>query len=333
MAEVLSQSEIDALLAAVSSGNVETEEVEINKKQKSTDWIAYDLTSHEKIVRSRFAALEGIHDRFSGFFRASLTSVLKKNATVTCVSTDFLRFSDYLSNILLPTSLNILNMVNLRGCIIFVASSKLTYALMDTYYGGSERPFSKIGGREQFTSIENMIIKKVCELAIPDLKKAWKLNYPLDLEFLRQESNPQFVGSIHGTETVAVVSFDVEMESLSGTFTLIVQLRALETIQQSLSVNVTNEISSDAGQWRKHWLGELMTLELDVTAELGVATSTLKETQNWKVGDVLALQQDSLSPLLITVEGQPKARGLMGACRGNNAVSITDTMTINLKGD
>lgn len=320
MAEVLSQSEIDALLAAVSSGNVETEE----RGKNPIDWIAYDLTSQEKIVRGKLGALQGIHERFSRLFRITMTQTLKKNVTITPTNTDFLRFGDYLSNILLPTSLNVLTMPQLKGHMIFVVSSKLTYALVDAYYGGSERPFSKIGGREQFTTIENNMIRKICDLAVRDLREAWRLNYPLDIQYARSESNPHFVGSIHSSELVAVVTFDVEFENLSGPLILILQLRSLDPIQHLLSVNITGEVSDDVASWKGHWIKELMRLELYARVELGGVMKTLKEVSDLKVGDTLTLGQDAASPLTLFVEGQPKILGLMGVCRGNNALRILE---------
>jgi len=327
MAEVLSQTEIDALLAAVSSGNVETEEAGLSAK--NTDWIAYDLTSQEKIVRGRLAALQGIHERFSRLFRATLSHTLKKPATVNCVNTDFIRFSDYLSNILLPTSLNIVQMSNLKGHMVFVMSSKLTYAMVDAYYGGSERPFSKIGGREEFTNIENNMVKKICALAIGDMKEAWRLNYPIDLEYLRSESNPHFVGAIHGSETVAVVTFEVEFENLSGPFIVILQVRSLDPIQQHLSVNITDEVSADSKLWRNHWLNEIPTIELDVKVDLGHTQRSLSEVNGFKAGDSLLLQQDAAAPLEVAVEGLAKLKGLMGVCRGNTAIRVTDFISTN----
>ncbi len=324
MSEVLSQSEIDALLAAVSTGDLKTEEE--GKIETQIDWIAYDLTSQEKIVRSRFVALEGIHDRFSSLFRVTLSSMLKRPVTVNCINTDFLRFGDYLTNILLPTSLNVMVMPNLKGHAIMVVSSKLTYALVDAYYGGSERPFSKIGGREEFTSVENKLINKVVEGAIVDLKSAWKLNYPVEFAFQRSESNPQFVGSIHASELVAVVSFEVEFENLSGPFVLIIQLSALESVQSYLSVNLISDISSDAAQWREHWHREIMTTELDVRAELGTAARSLREIHALKAGDKMLLLQDAASPVQIYLEGLPKMTGLMGTYRGNSAVRVSDTI-------
>lgn len=327
MAEVLSQSEIDALLAAVSSGSIETDEklpAEAGGEKSSTDWIAYDLTSHEKLVRGRLVALQGIHERFSRLFRSTLSQALKRNVSVNCTSTDFLRFSDYLGNILLPTSLNVVSMTNLKGHMLFVFTSKLAYALVDAYYGGTERPFSKIGGREEFTSIENNMVKKICQLAIKDMKDAWKLNFPVELDYQRTESNPHFVGNIHGSEMVAVVTFNVEFENLSGSFIAILQVRALDQIQQFLSVNVTTEIPPDAHLWQQHWVGELRDLKLDTRATLGSAEIPLDEIRNWKVGDILALHQDATEPIQVYLEGVPKIKGMMGVYRGNSAVRVTD---------
>jgi flagellar motor switch protein FliM len=320
MAEVLSQNEIDALLAAVSAGAVDTKEPEATGGK--SDWIVYDLASQEKIFRGRLVALEGIHERFSRLFRVTLSNYLKKNVTVSCTNIDFLKFGDYATNILLPASLNLLQITNLQGNMIFLVTSKLTYALVDSYYGGSERPFAKIGSRDEFTAIENNMIQKLCRLAIADLQEAWRLNFPIQLQYLQTESNPAFVGRIHASELVAVANFEVEFESLSGPFILIIQLRALDPIAAHLSVNVTSEINGDLEVWRDHWLRELAGLPLDLRVELGSAERSLHQVQQWKPGDILPLTQDSVAPLPVIVEGLTKYHGMMGLYRGNNAVKL-----------
>jgi flagellar motor switch protein FliM len=331
MAEVLSQSEIDALLNAVSSGAVDTKDSEGEAggtgARRTADWIEYDLTSQEKVVRNKLLGLQGIHERFARLFRISLSTELKKSITVNATNVDFLRFGDYLSNILLPTSMNIIEMANLKGFMLFTVSSKLAYSLVDAYYGGSERPFSKIGGREEFTSIENSMIRKITQIAMHDLEQAWKLNYPLMFNYVRAESNPQFVGSIHSSELVAVVSFDVEFENLSGPFVLIIQLRALDPILSHLSVNVTGELPVDENAWHEHWMKELLTMELDLRVELGKTEKSLNEIQKLQVGDTLILRQDAVEPLSISLEQVPKLKGLMGTYRGNSAVRLIEDVS------
>ncbi len=324
MSEVLSQSEIDALLFAVSSGSVETAPAEATSEEKKNDWIAYDLTSQEKIYHGKLVGLNGIHDRFARLLRVTLSNYFKKNVTISVTNTDYLKFGDYLANIVLPSSLNLLVMPKLQGHMLMMVTSKLLYALVDAYYGGIERPFAKLGTREEFTSIENNMIRKICAMAVSDLKEAWRLNYSLDIEYSRMESNPAFIGSIHASDLVAVVNFDVEFENLSGPFILAIQLRALDPIQHHLSVNVTTEFDREVGQWRQHWLKEIAQTELDVRVELGRSSKSLKDVQVWKSGDVLALNQDSSSPVQIMIEGIPKLQGMMGVYRGNVAVRIVD---------
>lgn len=323
MAEVLTQSEIDALLQAVSSGNVDTEDGQAPTPIKS-DWVAYDLTSQEKIVRGKLAGLAGIHERFSRLFRHTLSEALNKPVSVNFTNIDFIRFGDYLGNLIPPVSLNVFQMTNLRGTMVLVVSSKLAYSLVDAYYGGAERPYSKVGGKDEFTSIEQKMIQKMCRMAVHDLKESWRLNYPLELDYLRSESNPHFVGGIHSSETVAVVTFDVEFENLSGTLILILQVKALDPIQQSLSVNITTEVSHEGKLWEKHWKEEIKKIPLDLHVALGQADTSLTQIKDLKVGDTIALQEDAASPLTVKIEGISKLKGLMGVCRGNTALRITD---------
>lgn len=334
MSEVLSQSEIDALLFAVSSGSVETAPAAAaTNQEKKDDWIAYDITSQEKIYHGKMVGLSGIHDRFARLLRMTLSNYFKKNVTISVSNTDYLKFGDYLSSIVLPTSLNLLVMPKQQGHMLFMVTSKLLYALVDAYYGGIERPFSKLGTREEFTSIENSMIRKICSLAVDDLKEAWRLNYPLEIEYSRMESNPAFIGSIHASDLVAVVTFDVEFESLSGPFVLLIQLRSLDAIQHHLNVNVTGEFDREISQWREHWLREIAQTELDIRVELGRTEKSLHEIQGWKVGDVLPLSQDSSSPVRILIEQVEKLQGLMGAYRGSVAVRLVDKDDSKEKGE
>ncbi len=356
MSEVLSQSEIDALLFAVSSGTVETAPAAapaapaaptadasanssapagpaVTTVEKKDDWIAYDITSQEKIYHGKMVGLEGIHERFARMMRVTLSNYFKKNVSITLANTGFLKFGEYLSSVVLPTSLNLLHLPKQQGHMLFMVPSKLLYALVDTYYGGVERPFSKLGTREEFTSIENNMIRKICTMAVADLKEAWRLNFPLEIEYTRMESNPSFIGSIHTSDLVAVVTFDVELENLSGPFILLIQLRALDSIAHHLTVNVTGEFDREVRQWRDHWLREIAQTELDVRVELGQAERTLHEIQAWKAGDVLPLNQDSASPVRILIEQVEKMQGLMGAYRGSVAVRLVDKDDSKEKGE
>lgn len=334
MPEVLSQAEIDSLLSAVSTGEVDSDG---NKKpgapkeasgavDGNQNWIAYDLTSHEKIVRGKMVALEGIHERFARLLRASLTGYLKKQVSVNLSRIEFMKFGDYVNNLVLPASVNIVNMTDLKGSLLFIVSSKLTYALVDAYYGGSERPFSKVGNRDEFTSIENNMIAKISAMALNDLQDAWKLNYPLKLQSNRTETNPHFIGTIHPSELVAVLTVDVEFESLSGPCLIVLQLEPLNKIQEYLAFNVTGDFSFENSEWKAHWIREVLSTELLLQVELGSTQKTLGEIEALEKGTNLILSQDSVAPLTVYVQGLPRLAGMMGNVRGNLAIRMTQTL-------
>jgi flagellar motor switch protein FliM len=318
MSEVLSQSEIDALLAAVASGSVDTEE----ERAPGQDWIAYDITSQEKIFHGKMVGLEGIHDRFARLLRVTLSNYLKKNVSVNVTNTEYLKFGDFANSMILPTSLNILTLPKLHGHMIFVVTSKLLYTLVDAYYGGVERPFSKFGDREEFTAIENTIIQKICGFAVTDLKEAWRLNHPLDIEYARMESNPAFLGAIHSSDLVGVVHFQIELENLSGSLLLVIQLRALDAIASSLRVSVNMETEKASELWREHWMNELMGIPVEAKVNLGATEQDITKIREWTVGSTLPLRQDAAGSLDVLIEGLPKVHGMMGVYRGNAAIQI-----------
>ena len=75
MSQVLSQSEVDALLAAVSEGEVGANEGGGRQEQNV---IVYDLTTQDRIIRGRMPQLDVIYEKFMRSFRVSLSSALRK---------------------------------------------------------------------------------------------------------------------------------------------------------------------------------------------------------------------------------------------------------------
>jgi flagellar motor switch protein FliM len=330
MAEVLSQNEIDALLTAVKDGQVEASPQSTQSaapEMASKEYSLYDLTSQDKIIRGKLVALKGIHERFVNLYRMTLNQRLKKPVVVKVQNTEFVKFSDYQATLDAPLNLSLFEVEELSGAMVLVTRSSFAYTLVGAYYGGADRPYSKTGEREAFTSIENEIIRKFVALAQKDLEQAWKLNYPLNLNYQRAETNPFFVGAIQPNDSIAVVNCEVEIENLKGDFDLVVQLHPLDSIAHSLSVNITGQIPGEEKAWKDHWLKELMDMDFEVCGMLGQTEKSLKEIRRMKVGDVLILNQDATSPIPLLIQDVAKCRGMIGVLRGNNAVRLTKDLS------
>src|ERR1035438_7508656 len=130
MNQVLSQNEVDALLAAVSEGEVQTEGgvgPGGGNAGNNSGVIVYDLTSQDRIIRGRMPQLDVIYEKFMRAFRVSLSSALRKIASLNHSSTDFLKFGEFINTLPIPTCMSVLRFNALRGSALMVVLSKLAY--------------------------------------------------------------------------------------------------------------------------------------------------------------------------------------------------------------
>ncbi|MZG54719.1 MAG: flagellar motor switch protein FliM [Nitrospinae bacterium] len=323
MSEVLSQGEVDALLRGVGDGEVETETDEAPENE--TGVVPYDLTSQEKIIRGRLPTLDIINQMFSRLFRNTFSTLMRKSVDVSTVSTDTIKFGDFLRSLPVPSSLHIFRMEPLRGHGLMVVESKLVFAVVDTFFGGSGTKEAKITGRD-FSSIEIRMTKSVVLSALQDLEKAWRPVHTVTTNFVRSEVNPQFAAIVPPTDIVLVILFEIEMESISGTLTICLPYAAIEPIIPKLKASFQSEEMEVDQVWVRRLRTELLATEIELVAELGTTVVTPQDLMNYKVGDTIMLGNDVSDPLLLKVEQIPKFKGFPGVSRGNKAIQLTETI-------
>jgi flagellar motor switch protein FliM len=331
---VLSQSEVDALLAAVNEGELaEKTGVEPGAGGDDRVVVVYDLTSQDRIIRGRLPQLDVIYEKFMCSFRVSLSSALRKIATLTHASTDFLKFGEFINTLPMPTCMSVLRFNALRGSALLVVESKLAYALVDSFLGGADRSYTKIEGKE-FTAIELTIIRRVVELALADLEAAWTSVCKIDASFVRTEVNPQFVGIVPPTDVVIASTFDIELENANGTITLVIPYSTIEPIKQKLSSGFQVESDqTDKKLWTVVLQKQLMDTEVAVRVNLGQTEITFQDLLNMQVGDVIPLAQDATGELNVEVEGVSKFKSYYGVSHGNVAVQVTRSLSRKLEFD
>lgn len=335
MSQVLSQSEVDALLAAVSDGDFEENDGGGGGGgggdggggggggNSDAGVVVYDLTSQDRIIRGRLPQLDVIYEKFMRVFRVSLSNALRKIASINHASTDFLKFGEFINTLPMPTCMSVLRFNALRGSTLLVIESKLAYALVDSFFGGADRPYTKIEGKD-FTPIELSIVRRVVDLAIADLEAAWANVTKIDCSFVRTEINPQFVGIVPPTDVVVASTFDVELENANGTITLVIPYSTIEPIKQKLSSGFQVESDqTDKKLWSSIINRQLLDTEVKVLVELGKTHVSLQEIMNLKKGDVIPLDQDATGELDVQIEGVNKFKSYYGVSHGNVALQLT----------
>jgi flagellar motor switch protein FliM len=341
MNQVLTQSEVDALLNAVAEGSVDGAPAGappaggapaggggdqagggFDSSLQDAEVTPYDLTNQDRVIRGRMPTLDIIYERFIRLYRMSLSNSLRKIATISIISTDLLKFGEFVNTLPIPSCMCIMRFESLRGPALLVFESKLAYALVDSFFGGTDRPYTKIEGKE-FTRIELSIMRKVMDLAIHDLEEAWAPVHKTDISFIRTEVNPQFVGVVPPSDVIISTTFEVELENASGTIALVIPYATIEPIKNKLNASFQTESDRADKEWTSKLEEHLRNAETNVLVNLGSAHITVGDLVNLNVGDVIPLQQDADGELEVQVEGVPKFKCFFGISRGNRAVQVT----------
>ena len=199
-----------------------------------------------------------------------------------------------------------------------VFESKLAYAIIDSYFGGTDRPFTKLDGKE-FTQIELSFMKKVMDMAINDLDEAWSPVHRVDAKYLRTEINPQFVGVVPPSDVIIATTFEVEFESASGTIMIVVPYSTIEPIKQKLASNFQTDNEMADSIWTVSMNQHLNESETEVAVRLGKATISVGDLMTLETGDIIPLDKEVSGEVSLEIEGVDKMNCILGVHKGSKA--------------
>lgn len=328
MAQVLSQEEVDALLESVKEEGKNSfgQPFVVDTGKGETSVQPYDLTNQDRVIRGRMPILEIIYERFIRSFRVSLSNSLRKISTINMVSTDLLKFGEFVNTLPIPSCMCILRFNSLRGPALIIIDSKLAYAIIDSFFGGTDRPFANIEGKE-FTPIELSFLKKVMDMAITDLEDAWTPIHRIDAQYLRTEINPQFVGIVPPSDVVIATNLQIEFESVSGLIMVVIPYSTIEPIKQKLSSSFQTDSELVDTVWSSSLNKHILKADTTVSVELGEAEITIGDLLNLDKGDIIPLNQDASGEINLLIEGVEKIRTMIGTHKGNKAIQILDKIS------
>jgi flagellar motor switch protein FliM len=322
MSEILSQDEVDSLLDGLSAGKVE---VESDAPEEIEGVAKYDFAKQEKVIRGRLPTFEVINERFAREVRSTLSVLLQTNIDISSESLDTLKFSEFGRSLPVPTSLHVFRMEPLRGHALLVMDTELVFNLIDTFFGGKGTGKAKVEGRE-FTSIEDVMIKKVVSSCLTDLETAWLPVEPIETSLQRSEVNPQFAAIVPPTDLVIVARFEVELEQAAGKLTICLPYAMIEPLRGKLSSGFQAEAEEIDFTWQNRLTEIIRESSVNIRVVLGRTIIKGEKLITMRPGDVIPLDKDASEALTGYVEGVDKFRGYAGVKKGFQAYRIKEKL-------
>lgn len=319
--EVLSQNEIDALLSALSSGEMDADELKKEETEKKVR--VYDFKRALRFSKDQIRNLTRIHENFARLLTTYFSAQLRTYIQISVASADQLPYEEFIRSIPKMTILNVFDVHPLDGRILMEINPNIAYAMMDRVMGGKGVSVNKV---ENLTEIETRIMSNLFEGAGENLQEAWATFTEINPVLSELEVNPQFLQMVSPNETVVVISLNITIGETSGMINVCIPHVVLEPIIPKLSVHYWMQSAS-----KERIPEEVASIELNVqsaeitmAAELGRAEISIQDFLHLSPGDVIELRQPINQPLVVNVGDMPKFLAQPGKWNKKKAIQIMD---------
>ncbi len=321
MGEVLSQGEIDSLLAGLLSGDLDADRMQEEGRQVKN----YDFNRPTKFSKEHLRTLEIIFEHYSRLISTNLPVYLRKNVQVAVASSETITFSEYSNSLPNPVILGIINFLPLNGPIVMHLGTSLGYVILDRLLGGDGVPLEK---SREFSEIELAIIQKILVMFTQLLRDPWKNVVDISPVLGRIETNPQFAQVMAPNDMVAVVTLNIKIGEVEGLLSLCLPFFTLEDVMDKLNTkywysSMQNNRSEDDEQYIESLIRKV---DIPIRAVLGKSTISVSDFMNLQVGDCIRLDSKVDEDMNIFVGNLKKFTALPGAEKDAYAVQITSVV-------
>lgn len=324
MSDILSQSEIDALLSALSSGEIKAEEIKNQETDKKVK--VYDFKRPNRFSKEQLHTLKIIHENFARHFTTYLSAQLRTFVQVSVLVVEQMTYTEFISSIPNPSLIAVVDFSPLKGASIFEINPSIAFSIIDRLLGGTGEYKEKL--REP-TEIENVIIKNIFNKMTSILKSAWNDITQINCTMEKLETNPQFVQLVSPNETVALVTFNAKVGKSEGMMNICIPHMVIEPIISKLSTRVwlSSTKKDNSEEDMQNIADRVVAANADIRAVIGKARINLQDFLNLKVGDVITLDKKIMEEVEVYIRNKLKYTGVVGIKKKHMAVKITRTVT------
>jgi flagellar motor switch protein FliM len=330
-ADVLSQSEIDELLSALSTGVVSAEDMKIEQTQRKVK--VYDFKRPDKFSKDQIRTLYMLHENFARLLNTYLAAHLRSFVNINVASVDQLTYEEFIRSLPNPSVISIFQMRPLKGSVLLELNPNIVFAIIDRLFGG---PGAAPAKPRPLTDIEEVIVKRVLAKTLESFTDAWKQVIALDPRMDAIETNPQFTQIVPPNDMVVIITLQTKIGQAEGLLNICIPYLVLEPIMSKLSTTywVASSMAKQASDEGISALQRKLEQTLiPLVVELGVIRVNVHELLGLSPGDVLQLETRVEDDLKITVGSSEKFRCKPGISGKKLAVQITEIIAKGEDGD
>ncbi len=324
MAEVLSQSQIDALLNAARNGEMDLEAPALEPEKK---YKKYDFYSPRKFTKERLKMLNSIFEGYARVSNSRMNALLHTTCEIEVESVEEQRYNEF-SNALTESDVVAIAKIDKERLqeetpILVHVDTEIILTIIDRMIGGDGAPEPDLPDDYKLTDLELNMYEDFIQHLINIMGGSWENYIQLEFEYVRTEVNPTMVQLIGFDETVVIVSLNVRFPNLQGHINLCLPGTMLANIFAEISKSSVRRSNSEDKS--EEIFGSLRESDMEIIAELARPRVLLSDIYHLNVGDVLDIKRPKDAPVYLNIGGRRWFDGRLGIHNKQMAVKIGET--------
>ena len=323
MGDILSQNEIDELLRALTTGDIDVQQIQSTKTEKKVK--LHDFKKPPKFANDHKRTLQFINENYARLVQSFLSGYLRSLVQVDVLSVDALQYSEFSNSLANPVVLGIVDFSPLNGSIIFEMDPSIAYSLIDRILGGRGSAMDRV---RSFTEIELAILERIIIQILNLMREPWESIISIKPRLEKIETNAQFAQIIHPNEMVALITLNVVVGEVKGMINICIPHMVVEPIMPKLSTKLwfTNIENEKIEHNKQDIEFKIEHTYVPVRALLGRTVINVSEFLDLQAGDVIPLETSVNGDLEVLVGDLPKFHAKPGVKKNKVAVKITEVM-------
>ncbi len=333
--DILSQSQIDALLSGLTSGEVKIDEVTSSEKKIKE----YDFRTPKKFTKEKLKTISSIFETFARLCSSYLTGILRMFTKVSILQIEEQRYYEF--NNALPDSVY-MGIIDLKpkdkditeSQIMIEVSKDACFLIIDRLLGGSGETLMMDSSRD-FTEIELSLLNNIMFNFTKSLKETWANYLDVDPVVMSIESNSRLVQNIGPDEIVVIITMELEMKGNKCSMNICLPGVFLEETMGKLSTRNARANrrydETKEQEKRENLIKSIENSELSVKAVIGELTLSLGEILYLQLGDIIMLDKPVNQDAVIYIEKTPWFTGKMGTKKKHKAIRINQIIKKEVK--
>ncbi len=319
MSEVLTQAEIDKLLNALNTGELDAEEFkDTNEKQVKN----YDFSRPSKFSKEHLRTLEIVFEHYCRLLSTHLPAYLRVTVQADVINSEAVIYSEFSNALSNPVLLGMVDFEPLEGNIIVELSDSIGYAIIDRMLGGAGLPLEK---KREFTEIERVILERIFTIITNLLHDPWENVVNIQPRFTRIETNSQFAQIISPNEMVALITMNLKIGNVEGMMNICIPYTCIEPVIDRLNTKYWYSSIQDRDEesYKEFLEISIAKANVPIKAVLGKSVISVNDYIHMQKGDIIKLDSKVEDELKIFVGNIYKFTALPGLSSDAYAVKIS----------